>query len=709
MNKRKVFIGIVTVLMLFVFTTLGFAAALCPYPKFQGFDSNGNPLAGGKLYTYKAGTTTPLATYSDRAGTTANTNPVILDSNGEAVIYLIGDYKFVLKDSNDVTIWTLDNIKGIEDYFTDIDDYEDDLATAVTQIGSTAKTLLINKAITISADVTVPSNITLWFTHGGSISDGGGTASLTINGSIEAGFYKIFDFTGTGSVNFGIGYIKELIPQWWGFDPSATTTVNATAFNACLAAAMAAGIDMYVPPGKYSCNPLLYTKSVDGNLHGITIRGFKCNAEVPDAHSVLDFSAFDATATGSDIGLRFTNTSLSGQIIGLTIQDLGLIGPGAVATNNTQGLAIDGNDAIRHLELRNVAVEQFHIGIKITGDGFNSWPVRTYGVHAKNNYINMYLGGGNTVGIHDCLDVNNSSAGIIGIYIQGPSMAQTFNSPVIQATTYGIVLDTKKEDGTAGPIRSLTFNSPYFENVSYCLRVGYQTDGVTASGIGSCYNLVFNGGEYSSITTQFAESSLGTSWYGNTFNSVSELASPSTAITGNPANTIITAPGTGLGDIYCYYDNLGDLKYASTTGQSLRVDSLGKVLHLARLNITDGVTAGTIRVELISSGNLNGDAIALEGDLAPGGATTSFALSATGAELTILGSALSGNAKGVISSVAYNGSQTAVVTQSEITTNDIKLTFTDASETVTAGSGVNLATLVDTGEVRVNLLYITDN
>jgi hypothetical protein len=84
---------------------------------FQFFDNNGAPLNAGKIYTYQAGSSTPLATYTDNAGLVANTNPIILGTAGRPPneIWLTDGffYKFILKDSADVTIQTYDNLYGI--------------------------------------------------------------------------------------------------------------------------------------------------------------------------------------------------------------------------------------------------------------------------------------------------------------------------------------------------------------------------------------------------------------------------------------------------------------------------------------------------------------------------------------------------------------------------------------------------------------------
>jgi hypothetical protein len=109
------------------------SAALSPAPKLQFFDTAGNPLTGGKVYTYAAGTTTPLATYVDAGGVTTNTNPIILDVRGEANIWLnSAAYKFVLKNAADTLIWTVDNITstdGVKAYVVGLlDAYKADLA-----------------------------------------------------------------------------------------------------------------------------------------------------------------------------------------------------------------------------------------------------------------------------------------------------------------------------------------------------------------------------------------------------------------------------------------------------------------------------------------------------------------------------------------------------------------------------------------------------
>lgn len=84
---------------------------LAPVIGRQFFDDNGDPLTGGKLYAYLAGTSTPVETYLDEAGT-LNTNPIILDSAGRCNLWISDStsYKFILHDQFDVPVSQDDDV-----------------------------------------------------------------------------------------------------------------------------------------------------------------------------------------------------------------------------------------------------------------------------------------------------------------------------------------------------------------------------------------------------------------------------------------------------------------------------------------------------------------------------------------------------------------------------------------------------------------------
>lgn len=92
---------------------------LSPVPKLAFLGNNGRPLVGGQLFTYEAGTSTKVATYSDEGGT-PNTNPIELDFRGEANVWIDPQltYKFVLAPRGDTDpptnpIWSVDDISAL--------------------------------------------------------------------------------------------------------------------------------------------------------------------------------------------------------------------------------------------------------------------------------------------------------------------------------------------------------------------------------------------------------------------------------------------------------------------------------------------------------------------------------------------------------------------------------------------------------------------
>lgn len=99
---------------------LAATGTIAPFPRHQFFDNNGDPCTGCLLFTYVAGSSTKVSTYSEVSLTTANANPLTLPSNGRATIFLTPgvSYKFILAPATDVDpplspLWTVDNVGAV--------------------------------------------------------------------------------------------------------------------------------------------------------------------------------------------------------------------------------------------------------------------------------------------------------------------------------------------------------------------------------------------------------------------------------------------------------------------------------------------------------------------------------------------------------------------------------------------------------------------
>lgn len=187
--KRLTLIEFVNLVLIAVFAVLLLvepaAAAVreLPPPRFSMEKSDGTPASGWKVYTYQPGTTTAKNTYTTSAGDVANANPVILNARGEADIWWDGNYKVVIKDENDVTIYTVDN------YGAGLD------PTAATQL-SLVKNYSFESATAVA---TTPDNWTITlYTNGTS------TLDTAAGGQIHGA--KGLKFTSTGQ---GGGYAES--------------------------------------------------------------------------------------------------------------------------------------------------------------------------------------------------------------------------------------------------------------------------------------------------------------------------------------------------------------------------------------------------------------------------------------------------------------------------------------------------------------------
>lgn len=104
----------------------------------QFFDNNGDPLSGGKIFTYAAGTTTPQTTYTSISGNTPHANPIILDSagrvpGGEIWLAFELEYKFVIETATGLLLGTYDNISANSN--------SDDIAFIQSGLGAVVRTV----------------------------------------------------------------------------------------------------------------------------------------------------------------------------------------------------------------------------------------------------------------------------------------------------------------------------------------------------------------------------------------------------------------------------------------------------------------------------------------------------------------------------------------------------------------------------------------
>ena len=209
----------------------------------QFFDNNGNPLTGGKLYTYAAGTTTPQATYTSAAGVIAHSNPIILNAGGRVPneIWLTDglQYKFALYDANNVLIGTWDDIIGINSNFVNfVSSEEVQIATA----GQTVFTLT-------TMQYTPSTNNLVVYVDGVNQVEGGSysfvetnSTTVTFTSGLHVGAVVKFvsaevlstNVTSASSTTFTgfnsqIGVVQDIADadgsDWIGFEPAGTGAV----------------------------------------------------------------------------------------------------------------------------------------------------------------------------------------------------------------------------------------------------------------------------------------------------------------------------------------------------------------------------------------------------------------------------------------------------------------------------------------------------
>jgi len=353
-----------------------FAAEPLSNPKFQAFDSNGNPLSGGKVYTFKTGATRNKTTYTDYNSATPNANQVVLDSIGESNIFVENRTKLIRETSADVTVRTIKDINVNDTSLLAhyVSDYLD-LEAAVNAIGSTEALLWINEDAVIadSGSITIPATLQLKFNIGATINgtSGGGTERLTVYSpeNILAGDrQQIF-----GS-NLSVTFSKPgaIYANWWDDGIDDGSTVADPVFDTAIGAAVN-GSEIVVLPAKTYYNfasALRIDKSI--HFHGIETQG----ADIRQA-------------TGNTAGIIVT-------VDNVEIDHIKLTGP-QESTNQTSENAIYAYGADSSNYISNIKVHDTYI---------TSWG--NYGIELR--FLENFIVENNYV--EECF-----SAGIVGLSV----------------------------------------------------------------------------------------------------------------------------------------------------------------------------------------------------------------------------------------------------------------------------------------------------
>ena len=397
---------------------------------------------------------------------------------------------------------------GSECYAVDVYDVRDyaSFSAAVTAIGTTQTTLLIaDGSYAVTANITVPTNLTLKFLQGGTLDISNGV-TVKILGDVDAGLYKIFEWTGTGNVQFGD--VNTVYPQWWG--AIVDDAVDDTA--ALQAAINATGRPITAGPGGTMCSLpagiYLISSSLKINHHwGGKIVGNGPNSVIQTAaNSAIGIEIASTQPVYSVILENFMLKGTSSNDGGIKIGSSGFTNPVAWISMDRVGVRDFSKTNAYGMKLNSIQEGSFkdiflygnYNNVYRPTDGYltsvSFYGMAGYNGHAINNGV-LFDGTASDIRIRDIVFEGNgneaikfasttakSSVILDGLYFEANG-TQT-NAPVVHIS-----------GGTANAARSklLMYNCRFFtnsdgnalnlNNVAYSTIMG--NEGLTTLGVGT--------------------------------------------------------------------------------------------------------------------------------------------------------------------------------------------------------------------------------
>jgi len=191
--------------------------------------ATGSPLVGGLVYTYAAGTSTALTTYTDSTLGTANSNPVVLDAYGNAKIWYDQSLKVIVRSADALTTYfTEDNISPVGGTTTTFGEYnlvQNGSFEADTSGTPDNWTIAAYSGSTIAVSTTIQKHGTqsLRFNTTGAATGGGTATTGTFSVNKSSLLQLSFSYYATHATTTNVVQIF-----WYQYDGTASATASTT-------------------------------------------------------------------------------------------------------------------------------------------------------------------------------------------------------------------------------------------------------------------------------------------------------------------------------------------------------------------------------------------------------------------------------------------------------------------------------------------------
>lgn len=480
----------------------------------QFIDGNGNPYSGVKVYHTAAGTDTLKNVWTDEGKVTPAANPVVGDSRGMVSFYADGDYKLVIKDTDNVTLYTWDNVKITSDTATL---WEGNAGTAypsaaaanrfqqfvkhnasneILEIGinkgsafmpltlgiyasafasfTDAVTAAANRILIIDASInlpagaiTIPSNVSVYPIQGGVINKSSAT-SLTINAPMVGNpMHQWLNGFAAGEVTFGVNSVYMTQPFWWQVNSDPGITDMTIAINCSIKAGRSVLIDgIHGTTGLHRITNDFQNQLIIGVNNG-TLKKLSGTSYI-----------LDTTHGAHRVGmknLRFDGNSLDGIAVIWRAHYSTLENIYVENVTGTYGMRISG---VNLSNFSNVTIQNVHSGLLISQSGDTGVsPTPTYGC--------LYSSFNNIISV----PTTGPALKLAGSQVQ----ALLFTDLYIESA--GFTLTTPTVYLTDGPIADI-----HFKNLKG--EYGILTNSFIKADTSDVYNIHFNGGR---ISTGYAQ------------------------------------------------------------------------------------------------------------------------------------------------------------------------------------------------------------